>query len=64
MTTSEMKWIFLLVALAATGYLLVLAWNDDYIKGRVPPGGSDRTWRYPPRQRVRHQTHSQKLRGR
>ena len=40
MITAEMQRILLLVALAATAYLLVLAWNDDYIKGRVPPGGS------------------------
>ncbi len=38
MITAEMQRIFLLVALAATAYLLVLAWNDDYIKGRVPSG--------------------------
>lgn len=32
MITAEMQRILLLVALAATAYLLVLAWNDDYIK--------------------------------
>jgi YidC/Oxa1 family membrane protein insertase len=35
-----MQRILLLVALAATAYLLVLAWNDDYIKGRASPGAS------------------------
>jgi YidC/Oxa1 family membrane protein insertase len=35
-----MQRILLLVALAATAYLLVLAWNNDYIKPRVPPGGA------------------------
>ena len=38
MITAEMQRILLLVALAATAYLLVLAWNDDYIKGRAAPG--------------------------
>jgi YidC/Oxa1 family membrane protein insertase len=40
MITAEMQRILLLVALAATAYLLVLAWNDDYIKGHVAPGAS------------------------
>ena len=40
MITAEMQRILLLVALAATAYLLVLAWNDDYIKGRIVPGTS------------------------
>ena len=40
MITAEMQRILLLVALAATAYLLVLAWNDDYIKGRAAPGAS------------------------
>ncbi len=40
MITAEMQRILLLVALAATAYLLVLAWNDDYIKGRAVPGSS------------------------
>ena len=40
MITAEMQRILLLVALAATAYLLVLAWNDDYIKGRAAPGSS------------------------
>jgi YidC/Oxa1 family membrane protein insertase len=34
MITAEMQRVVLLVALAATAYLLVLAWNDDYIKVR------------------------------
>ena len=41
MITAEMQRILLLVALAATAYLMVLAWNDDYIKGRAPLGGSN-----------------------
>ena len=41
MITAELQRVLLLVALAATAYLLVLAWNDDYIKGNVPPGGSN-----------------------
>ncbi len=40
MITAEMQRILLLVALAATAYLLILAWNDDYIKGRTAPGAS------------------------
>ena len=40
MITAEMQRVLLLVALAATAYLLILAWNDDYIKGRAVPGGS------------------------
>ena len=40
MITAEMQRILLLVAMAATAYLLVLAWNDDYIKGRNVPGAS------------------------
>ena len=32
MLTAEMQRVLLLVALAATAYLMVLAWNDDYIK--------------------------------
>jgi YidC/Oxa1 family membrane protein insertase len=40
MITAEMQRVLLLVALAATAYLLILAWNDDYIKGRAAPGGS------------------------
>jgi YidC/Oxa1 family membrane protein insertase len=40
MITAEMQRILLLVALAATAYLMVLAWNDDYIKGRAVPGES------------------------
>ncbi len=41
MITAEMQRVLLLVALAATGYLLVLAWNDDYIK--VVPGPTTTT---------------------
>ena len=40
MITAEMQRILLLVALAATAYLMVLAWNNDYIKGRAVPGES------------------------
>ncbi len=40
MITAEMQRVLLLVALAATAYLLILAWNDDYIKGRAPSGAS------------------------
>jgi YidC/Oxa1 family membrane protein insertase len=35
MLTAEMHRILLLVALAATAYLLVLAWNDDYNKPQL-----------------------------
>lgn len=38
MITAEMQRVLLLVGLAATAYLLILAWNDDYIKGRAPAG--------------------------
>ncbi len=41
MLTAEMQRIVLLVALAATAYMLVLAWNDDYIK--APPGSGNST---------------------
>jgi len=41
MITAEMQRVLLLVALAATAYMLVLAWNDDYIKGRPVPGASN-----------------------
>ena len=41
MITAEMQRVLLLVALAATAYLLVLAWNDDYIK--VVPGPTTTT---------------------
>jgi len=40
MITAEMQRIMLLVALAATAYLLVLAWNDDYIKPMAVPGST------------------------
>jgi YidC/Oxa1 family membrane protein insertase len=40
MITAEMQRILLLVAMAAVAYLLVLAWNDDYIKGKAIPGAS------------------------
>ena len=40
MITAEMQRIFLLVAMAATAYLMVLAWNDDYIKSRPVAGAS------------------------
>ena len=40
MITAEMQRILLLVAMAATAYLLVLAWNDDYIKNRPVAGAS------------------------
>jgi YidC/Oxa1 family membrane protein insertase len=40
MITAEMQRILLLVAMAATAYLMVLAWNDDYIKNRPVAGAS------------------------
>src|SRR5262245_28799056 len=48
MLTAEMQRVLLLVALAVTAYMLILAWNDDYIKAPVPPTtvsepASDRT---------------------
>ncbi|HEY6600138.1 MAG TPA: membrane protein insertase YidC [Pseudomonadales bacterium] len=41
MITAEMQRVLLLVALAATAYLLVLAWNDDYLK--VVPSATNTT---------------------
>jgi YidC/Oxa1 family membrane protein insertase len=40
MITAEMQRIMLLVALAATAYLLVLAWNDDYLKPVAIPSST------------------------
>jgi YidC/Oxa1 family membrane protein insertase len=37
MLTAEMQRVLLLVALAVTAYMLILAWNDDYIKAPVAP---------------------------
>ena len=33
MVTTEVQRILLLVGLAATGYLMLLAWNEDYLRG-------------------------------
>src|SRR5262245_13821731 len=37
MLTAEMQRVLLLVALAVTAYMLILAWNDDYIKAPTAP---------------------------
>ncbi len=36
MFTPEVQRIVLLIGLAAAGYLLILAWNEDYMQARVP----------------------------
>ncbi|MDP6375729.1 MAG: membrane protein insertase YidC [Pseudomonadales bacterium] len=36
MFSAEVQRIILLVALAATGYLLILTWNDDYMQASAP----------------------------
>jgi YidC/Oxa1 family membrane protein insertase len=41
MFSPEIQRMFLLVALAVTAYLLVLAWNQDYGRPGVPPGVTD-----------------------
>ena len=41
MFPAEVQRIILLVALAATGYLLILAWNEDYIQNAEPTRYSD-----------------------
>ena len=37
MLPTEVQRILLLIGLAATGYLLILAWNDDYIQNQPAP---------------------------
>jgi YidC/Oxa1 family membrane protein insertase len=36
MLSPEVQRILLLIGLAATGYLLILAWNDDYVQRQAP----------------------------
>ncbi|MGE0625105.1 MAG: membrane protein insertase YidC [Pseudomonadales bacterium] len=36
MLPTEVQRILLLIGLAATGYLMILAWNDDYIQNQAP----------------------------
>ena len=36
MLPTEVQRILLLIGLAATGYLLILAWNDDFMQGPAP----------------------------
>lgn len=40
MLPTEIQRIVLLIGLAATGYLLILAWNDDYMQGQPAPAYS------------------------
>ena len=35
MLPTEVQRILLLIGLAATGYLMILAWNDDFMKSTV-----------------------------
>ncbi len=37
MLPTEVQRILLLIGLAATGYLMILAWNEDYIQNQAPP---------------------------
>jgi YidC/Oxa1 family membrane protein insertase len=41
MLPTEIQRIVLLIALAATGYLMILAWNDDYIANSQPASYSE-----------------------
>ncbi len=36
MLPTEIQRILLLIGLAATGYLMILAWNEDFIQGQAP----------------------------
>ena len=36
MLPTEVQRILLLIGLAATGYLMILAWNDDFIQNKTP----------------------------
>jgi len=36
MLPPEIQRIVLLIALAATGYLMILAWNDDFQQAKAP----------------------------
>ena len=41
MLPPEIQRIVLLIALAATGYLMILAWNDDMQQAKTPVQVSD-----------------------
>ena len=41
MLPTEVQRILLLVGLAATGYLLILAWNEDYVQNEARPQYDD-----------------------